>query len=211
MKAGASNRSSPRSHKIAYAQFLILLARSGQMKIDMRVAAVLGGILCQSAQAEGDVAAGKTAFANQCAVCHTVVVGKNGFGPSLAEVIGRHSGGLQDYNYSTAMTAAGLIWQPDTLDAFLTSSTAKVPGTTMPVAIKGQPRRRAQGRAVDTRNPRWLPDCTEHERRLIAVEQKDCGFEDLAILEHAAADLRGSRDLWTRGGRLGGKELDRRV
>jgi len=105
------------------------------MKIDMRVAAVLIAILFQSAHAQGDAAAGKTAFANQCSVCHTVVVGKNGFGPSLAEVIGRHSGGLQDYNYSTAMTAAGLIWQPETLDAFLTSSTAKVPGTTMPVAI----------------------------------------------------------------------------
>ncbi len=105
------------------------------MTIDMRVAAVLSAILFQSAQAQGDAAAGKTAFTNQCAVCHTVVVGKNGFGPSLAEVIGRHSGGLQDYNYSTAMRAAGLIWQPDTLDNFLTSSTAKVPGTTMPVAI----------------------------------------------------------------------------
>src|ERR1700675_2403075 len=104
------------------------------MKIDMRAAVALSALLFRPALA-GDAVAGKAAFGNQCAVCHTVVVGKNGFGPSLAEVIGRHSGGLQDYNYSTAMTAAGLIWQPDTLDTFLTSSTTKVPGTTMPVAI----------------------------------------------------------------------------
>jgi len=105
------------------------------MKIGIRAAIILSAIMFQSAQAEGDAAAGKTAFANQCAVCHTTVVGKNGFGPSLAQVIGRHSGALKDYNYSTAMSAAGLIWQPDTLDVFLTSSTSKVPGTTMPVAI----------------------------------------------------------------------------
>src|SRR5271154_3201789 len=88
-----------------------------------------------SAHAAGDAVAGKAAFENQCAVCHTTVVGKNGFGPSLAQVIGRHSGTLQDYNYSTAMAAAGLIWQPDTLDAFLTSSTGKVPGTPLPADI----------------------------------------------------------------------------
>ena len=66
------------------------------MKVDVGAALVLGAMLFQSAHAQGDAAAGKTAFANQCAVCHTVVVGKNGFGPSLAQVIGRHSGGLQD-------------------------------------------------------------------------------------------------------------------
>jgi cytochrome c2 len=65
------------------------------MKVDIRAALVLSAILFQSARAEGDAAAGKTAFANQCAVCHTVIVGKNGFGPSLAQVIGRHSGALK--------------------------------------------------------------------------------------------------------------------
>jgi alcohol dehydrogenase (cytochrome c) len=78
---------------------------------------------------------GKTAFENQCSNCHTTVVGKNGFGPSLAELIGRPSGGLADYHYSTAMANAGLIWNETTLDQFLASSTAKVPGTLMVVSI----------------------------------------------------------------------------
>jgi cytochrome c2 len=97
------------------------------MKMDMRAAVALSALLFRPALA-GDAVAGKAAFGNQCAVCHTVAVGKNGFGPSLAQVIGRHSGSLKDYNYSSAMSNAGLIWQADTLDVFLTSSTDKVPG-----------------------------------------------------------------------------------
>ncbi len=78
---------------------------------------------------------GKAVFDNQCSNCHTTVIGKNGFGPSLAEVIGRTSGGLSDYHYSTAMANAGLTWNETTLDQFLASSTTKVPGTLMAVSI----------------------------------------------------------------------------
>ena len=67
--------------------------------------------------------------------CHTTVVGKNGFGPSLAEVFGRSSGGLADYHYSTAMASAGLTWNQTTLDEFLTSSTTMFPGTLMQASI----------------------------------------------------------------------------
>lgn len=87
------------------------------------------------AHAAGDAVAGKAAFENQCAACHTTVVGKNGFGPSLAGVIGRKSGTLAGYTYTPAMTHANLIWDATTLDQFLTNSTAKVPGTSMPVEI----------------------------------------------------------------------------
>lgn len=92
--------------------------------------------------AAGDAAAGKTVFENQCAACHTTEVGKNGFGPSLAGVVGRPSGALAGYTYSTAMANSHLVWDAATLDQFLTSSTAKVPGTAMSVAL-------ADGRARD--------------------------------------------------------------
>src|SRR6266436_768239 len=94
------------------------------------------GSLCYGqAQAAGDAAAGKTVFANQCASCHTIEVGKNGFGPSLAAVVGRKAGRLAGFNYSPAMAQAGLTWDEKTLDAFLTSSTKAVPGTSMSVAL----------------------------------------------------------------------------
>src|SRR6267378_586635 len=61
-----------------------------------------------SAHAAGDAAAGKAAFENQCAACHTTVIGKDGFGPSLAGVVGRKSGTLAGYAYTPAMTHANL-------------------------------------------------------------------------------------------------------
>ncbi len=90
---------------------------------------------CGRAYAAGDAAAGKTVFANQCSSCHTMVVGKNGFGPSLAELIGRKAGGLAGFTYSPAMAQSSLTWDEKTLDEFLTSSTTKVPGTSMPVSL----------------------------------------------------------------------------
>lgn len=94
-------------------------------------ALLAGGV----AYAAGDASAGKDSFANLCASCHTTVAGKNGFGPSLAGVLGRKSGSVAGYAYSNAMSNAGLTWDAATVDQFLTSSTAKVPGTAMSVAV----------------------------------------------------------------------------
>jgi PQQ-dependent dehydrogenase (methanol/ethanol family) len=111
----------------------------------MRHRLALGAIaiLCSSAFAAADVDAGKTVFANQCSSCHTTVPGKNGFGPSLAGVIGRHAGTAPDYKYTDAMANSGLTWDEKTLDSFLTSTTAKVPGTAMAVALPNEKDRAA--------------------------------------------------------------------
>src|SRR3984893_6880780 len=95
-------------------------------------AVLLGG---HQANADGDAAAGKTVFENQCASCHSTVAGGEGFGPSLAAVIGRKSGAAAGFGYSAAMANAGLTWDTATIDAFLTSTTQKVPGTSMSVEI----------------------------------------------------------------------------
>jgi alcohol dehydrogenase (cytochrome c) len=92
-------------------------------------------LLLPEARAQDHASAGKTVFEAQCAACHTTVQGKNGFGPSLAGIVGRKSGSLGDYHYSTAMANANLVWDTKALDEFLTSSTAKVPGTAMSVAL----------------------------------------------------------------------------
>jgi alcohol dehydrogenase (cytochrome c) len=96
---------------------------------------VTGFLFIRPAHAAGDSAAGKTAFETQCAACHTTTVGKNGFGPSLAQVIGRKAGGLAGFGYSPAMAQAGLTWDEKTLDNFITSSSAAVPGTAMSVMV----------------------------------------------------------------------------
>ena len=88
--------------------------------------------------ADGNAVAGKTVFENQCAACHSTEPGKQGFGPSLAGLIGRLSGTLPGFTYTPAMVNAHLTWDAATLDAFLTSSTQKVPGTAMAVALPSE-------------------------------------------------------------------------
>src|SRR5947209_5163691 len=98
---------------------------------------VLAALVLSSTQAlaQGNVTAGKKVFENQCASCHPTEPRKQGFGPSLAAVMGRLSGTLPGYNFTPAMVNAHLIWDAKTLDEFLASSTQKVPGTSMPVSL----------------------------------------------------------------------------
>jgi cytochrome c len=74
---------------------------------------------------------GADVFNNNCAVCHSTDPGTNKLGPSLAGVVGRKSGGLDDYSYSPAMTKLGVTWDKATLDKYLTDPQAMVPGTKM--------------------------------------------------------------------------------
>jgi alcohol dehydrogenase (cytochrome c) len=95
-------------------------------------AVLLGG---NYAHADGDAAAGKTVFENQCAACHATEAGKQGFGPPLASIIGRRSGTLDGFKFTPAMANAHITWDAKALDEFLTSSAKKVPGTSMPVEL----------------------------------------------------------------------------
>jgi alcohol dehydrogenase (cytochrome c) len=131
-----------------------MLGKSGLLAL----AAALSWGHC--AKAQGNAVAGKTVFENQCASCHSVEPGRQGFGPSLASVIGRVSGTLPGFSYTPAMAGAHLIWDDRTLDEFLTSSTRKVPGTAMPVALSSDTARAdviayltTLGRAADASAP----------------------------------------------------------
>src|SRR5215510_7691690 len=96
-------------------------------------AALLAFGVCASAQDSGSE--GQKQFDSQCSSCHTVKPGVNGFGPSLAGVVGRPAGHVPGFTYSGAMASSGLVWDEATLDAFLADTSKKVPGTSMPVTI----------------------------------------------------------------------------
>jgi len=81
-----------------------------------------------------DATAGQHDFA-RCAACHTAQAGKNAIGPSLAGVVGRPSGSVPDYGYSSAMKSAHLTWDEATLDRFLANPQSVVHGTKMFVNI----------------------------------------------------------------------------
>jgi PQQ-dependent dehydrogenase (methanol/ethanol family) len=97
----------------------------------------------RASAADAGVAAGKQVFNNVCSSCHSAQAGGAGFGPSLAGVVGRKAGTLAGYKYSSAMANSGLAWDASTLDAFLTDTTKKVPGTSMSLAIAEKTQRAA--------------------------------------------------------------------
>ena len=83
--------------------------------------------------AAGDPVAGKKAF-GICAVCHTIVPQMMKIGPSLAGVINRVPGTAPIYPYSPAMKAFGrngIVWDEDTLFAYLEAPAKTVKGTKM--------------------------------------------------------------------------------
>jgi alcohol dehydrogenase (cytochrome c) len=59
----------------------------------------------------------------------------NGFGPTLAGVVGRRAAAIPGFDYTNALKNSGLNWDRPNLDQFLTNSAQKVPGTAMAVSI----------------------------------------------------------------------------
>ena len=87
-----------------------------------------------------ELAHGATLFQQNCAVCHGARQGPGsafipGQGPTLIGVVGRRAGSSPNFNYTTALTQSGLVWDPATLDRFLTNPIAAVPGTAMIVYV----------------------------------------------------------------------------
>ncbi len=101
------------------------------------------GVPCGAAEpapSAGDPDRGKILFQQSCALCHATVLGPgntavSGQGPNLVGVMGRRAGSVPNFNYSKAMTASGITWDPATLGSFLAAPTTVVPGTTMPIAV----------------------------------------------------------------------------
>ncbi|MCA3255270.1 MAG: cytochrome c family protein [Alphaproteobacteria bacterium] len=92
----------------------------------------LGGLAVASATPSlaQDAKAGEKAFV-VCKACHSVTVGQNRVGPSLAGVVGRKSGTYAKFNYSAAMKSKGVVWTESNLDIYLTKPAAFVKGTKM--------------------------------------------------------------------------------
>lgn len=103
----------------------------GKLLTGVLAVAALSLLVAAQASAAGDAAAGKAVFTQNCAICHSPDAGVNKIGPSLHGVVGRKSGSLSDYTYSSAMKAADKTWTPETLDTYLAGPMKVVPGTKM--------------------------------------------------------------------------------
>ena len=79
----------------------------------------------------GDIEAGEKVF-KKCKACHVVDQEKNKTGPHLVNIFGRAAGSLDSYTkYSTAMKESGIVWNDETLDAYLENPRKYVKGTKM--------------------------------------------------------------------------------
>lgn len=83
------------------------------------------------ASAAGDPAAGRQVFQSVCSICHSDRPGQNKIGPTLFGVVGRETGSVPGYNYSSGNKNAHLTWDVATLDKYLESPRTVIPGTKM--------------------------------------------------------------------------------
>ncbi|MBY0392504.1 MAG: cytochrome c family protein [Novosphingobium sp.] len=93
------------------------------------------------ADMKGDAKHGEAVF-TQCKTCHVTDAGVNRIGPSLHGIIGRKSGEVAGFSYSTANKESGITWTPEKLYQYLEKPARVVPGTKMAFAglPKGQDR-----------------------------------------------------------------------
>ena len=95
------------------------------------------------ALAQGSSARGQRVF-SACAACHSLQLGQNMTGPSLAGVWGRKAGSLADFSrYSPALQSSGVVWNDQTLDEWIADPQHLVPGNQMTFAGVKDPRQRS--------------------------------------------------------------------
>ncbi len=75
--------------------------------------------------------AGKALFDEQCRRCHAVDSTDPSYGPPLENVLYRAAGTVEDYDYSIALGASGIVWTPAALRAWMEDNDGFMPGTKM--------------------------------------------------------------------------------
>ncbi|MEL7048143.1 MAG: c-type cytochrome [Pseudomonadota bacterium] len=77
------------------------------------------------------IAAGQIMFEQRCRSCHAEDPSAQSYGASLRGVIGRTAGTLEGFDYSDAMKKSGIVWNKDSLRAWIADNDGFMPGTRM--------------------------------------------------------------------------------
>ncbi|MEL6279331.1 MAG: cytochrome c family protein [Pseudomonadota bacterium] len=100
------------------------------------VAAVAQDMAAEVAALGGDAKAGKKVY-RKCKACHVIDKDKNRVGPHQVGIIGRPAAAIEGFKYSDAMIAKGeegLVWNVETLSAYLADPKGYIEGTKMAFA-----------------------------------------------------------------------------
>lgn len=106
------------------------------------VAAALAMAACTQEPAPPVTSAGEQAFA-VCLACHAADSQNRPTGPNLYGLFGRRAGTVDGYFYSEPLKASGIVWDAETLDAFIANPSERVPGTFMLAGVPDPVRRAA--------------------------------------------------------------------
>lgn len=92
--------------------------------------------------AAGDAEAGKAVYTRLCSGCHKIgPSARAAFGPQLNGVIDRAAGKTDDYKYTDALHASGIVWTPEKIAAFVKDPDGVIPGTRMKLWWMGSDQR----------------------------------------------------------------------
>jgi len=73
------------------------------------------------------VAMGARLYNERCTYCHSTKEGVNKIGPTLNKVVGRHSGSVSNYSYSSSTRSLDLTWTDEVLARFISGPQAMIP------------------------------------------------------------------------------------
>jgi cytochrome c len=106
------------------------MSRASTIVLPLATALALlsGAALAQDKVSPDDA---RLAFNNHCRQCHVTKEGDNRLGPSLYGVFGRKAGSAPKFAYSSAMKNADLVWDAETLNRYIESPDAVIPGNKM--------------------------------------------------------------------------------
>lgn len=92
--------------------------------------ALVATMIAQPVFAQGDAANGERVF-RQCSACHALEEGRNGAGPSLYGIMGSTAGQTPGFNFSPALRDSGVVWDDESLAAFLADPRGFIRGNRM--------------------------------------------------------------------------------